>query len=116
MASSRRPRRGRRLLDDFALYASAFATQTPAAAEGGVRRATLQQRRKNALQTPLRLRNNNRVFYFSVSQRHDRFLTTDTKRRKVRADCVGDIGRGQVRVVLFGHPRIGMTELSRDHA
>src|SRR5262249_39522920 len=48
------------------------------------------------------------------SQGHDRFLTTDTERRKMRADCVGDIGRGQVRVVLFGHPRVRMTELRGD--
>src|SRR5262249_45162199 len=63
---------------------------------------------------PLRFRDNNRAFYFSVSQGHERFLTTDTKRRKMRADCVGDIGRGQVRVVLFGHPRVRMTELRGD--
>src|SRR5262245_30328121 len=112
MASSRRPPRGRRLPDDFALHASALATQTTAAVEGGIRRATLQPRRKGG---PSHFRDNDRAFYFSVSQWHDRFATTDTKRREMRAYRRSDITRGKMRVVLFGHSRIRVAKLFGDN-
>ena len=33
-----------------------------------------------------------------------------------RTHCVGDVVRGEVGIVAFGHAGVGMTELSRDDA
>jgi hypothetical protein len=57
-----------------------------------------------------------RDFSVLVSQRHDRFVTTDTKRREMGSDGVGDVAWRKMRVVFFGHARVGMTELRSDDA
>ena len=48
--------------------------------------------------------------------RSDAGISRNAKRRKMSADRVGDVRRRQMRVVLFGHPRIGMTKLLGDDA
>ena len=44
-------------------------------------------------------------------QERDVGLTCNTEGREMRADGVGDIGRCEVGVVFFGHPRVGVAEL-----
>ena len=61
-----------------------------------------------------RLGDGNRLF--SLPQRHDALVTTDTEHWEMRADRVGDVARRQVRIVLFGHPRVGMAKLFGDDA
>jgi hypothetical protein len=43
----------------------------------------------------------------------------DAKRWEMRADRVGDVARRQVRVVLFGHPRVGVVpeinDITKEH-
>ena len=51
---------------------------------------------------------------FSLPQRHDRFVTAETKRREMGSDGVGDVAWRKMRVVFFGHARVGMTELRSD--
>src|SRR5262245_28872281 len=70
--------------------------------------------RRTRSRPPLRFRDNNSAFYFSVSQAHDRFVTADTKRREMGSDGVGDVAWRKMRVVFFGHARVGMTELRSD--
>ena len=53
---------------------------------------------------------------FWLPQRHDHFVTPDTKRREMGPDGVGDVAWRKMRVVLFGHARVGVTELSGDDA
>ena len=51
---------------------------------------------------------------FSLPQRHDPLVTTDTEYWEMRAYCRSDIARGKMRVVLFGHARIRVAELLGD--
>jgi hypothetical protein len=39
----------------------------------------------------------------------------DTEIRKIRPDCIGDVVRRQMGIVLLGHARIGMTKLLGNH-
>ena len=43
----------------------------------------------------------------------------DAKRWEMRADRVGDVARRQARVVLFGHPRVGVVpeinDITKEH-
>jgi len=41
----------------------------------------------------------------------DDAFTANAKRREMRSNRVGDVRRSQMRVVLFGHPGVGMAEL-----
>ena len=69
-----------------------IATHTPAAKAAYDKRHCNEGGRARS-RPPLCFRDNNRALYFSVSQRHDRFVITDTKCREMRADRVSDIGR-----------------------
>ena len=51
----------------------------------------------------------------SLNRNHDR-VPSNSKRRKMGADGVGDVGRCQVRVVLLGHSRVGVPKLRGDDA
>jgi len=53
---------------------------------------------------------------FSLPQRHDHLVSTDTEYWEMRAYRRSDIARGKMRVVLFGHARAGVTELFSDNA
>jgi hypothetical protein len=46
----------------------------------------------------------------------DVHLAGNSERREMRADCIRDVRRGQMRIVFFRHPRVGVTELSGDDA
>jgi len=56
------------------------------------------------------------LILFSLSQRHDPLVTTDTEYWEMRAYRRSDIARGKMRVMLFGHARAGVTELFGDNA
>jgi hypothetical protein len=42
------------------------------------------------------------------SQRLNSFVSRNSERWGMRADRVGDLGRRQVRIILFGHSSVGM--------
>jgi hypothetical protein len=46
-----------------------------------------------------------------ATQRRNRAFLCNPKRREMGSHCVGDVARGKVSVVLFGHPSVGMAEL-----
>jgi hypothetical protein len=46
----------------------------------------------------------------------DAGIARNSKRREMRADGVGNIGWCQMRIVLFGHPCVGMAELCSNDA
>src|SRR5262245_58874888 len=71
---------------------------------GDVRRRLANRPRALAMVTDL----------FSLPQRHDHLVSTDTEYWEMRAYRRSDIARGKMRVVLFGHARVGMTELGGD--
>ena len=50
------------------------------------------------------------------SQRLNSFASPNPERRKMGADRVGDVGRGQMRIVLLSHPSIGVAKLFCDNA
>jgi len=55
----------------------------------------------------------------TTSPRGDDCSVRDAKRWEMRADRVGDVTRRQVRVVLFGHPRVGVVpevnDITKEH-
>jgi hypothetical protein len=46
----------------------------------------------------------------------DVHLAGNSERREMRADCIRDVRGGQMRIVFFRHPRVGVAELSGDDA